>query len=957
MKYLTLLIAASLAAVSHLHAAESFDQIHEKPYVQVNTAVGTVRLSVYAPGAVRTQVFEGEEPEQRWNPAVVALPLPSGFNFTDGEKEAVLKTQKMRVVVDKIGGQISFYDAAGKLLTQTPVSGGLIGGIGGTKGVSQQFLVSPGEHLYGVGSSTCGLPYLNNAAFTLAQNNMEDAGHMLMSDRGYGMFWNNPSSGQFDSFGKQELLNDKYVRTEDGKPGFAAQYFPADSTSKHTHRDKYLQGKVTATIDITNSVSAVDIMRSDFDMAGTGKKGGGEDGLSLLCHGTLHTPQRTGWYYFNFANAGTGVRFVIDGDRVIERRIPHGLSWDCGRKWLEGGKDYPFEIYFSGAGKPVLQCYWDPTGEPSKEYTWKSSFWKTSDYFVFAGTKTDEILNGFYTVTGKPSILPKWSLAYIHCQALPFSSQKVDGFKRSDYEQMVQNYRQKKIPCDMIVQDFNWWTVMGSHIFRPDCYPEPFEDRLKMVHDAGFKFMISVWPIFQDNPAEGYKEKLTADDFKNRDELQKKGLLMNGWVDLVKPEAREIFWRQIADSLYNNKICVDAFWLDADEGGAKDGRYGNAYPLLVAMAVDEGARATFPNKRLFLLGRSMYPGIQRYDSALWSGDIGNDFWQLQQQVSAGLAVSACGMPYWTTDVGGFGGGFMRDTDYANDKEPNDLTYREVVARWFQYGMFCPIFRVHRADNNSAPWFYGEQVEKIVTDTIKFRYRLMPYIYSLTKPTRESGINPMRPLFMDFASDTNTVDVSQEFMYGPAFLVCPVTQALYHPYDPKKGKAPAVASLPEVVKDIQVYLPKGADWYDFRTGEKYPGGQSIQSPAPLDWMPLFVKAGSIVPMGKVIESTSLNQQTEMELRIYPGADADFVLYDDDGVSYDYEKNGFSEIPIHWDDAAGKLTIGARRGQFATMPKELVFKPVLVTKGNGVGSLAEYAGAGNITYTGKEAVWLK
>ena len=928
-----------------------------KPYVQVSTPAGTVRLSVYGPGIIQTQVFAGAEPEERWNPSVIASPMSSGFQFTEGKAEAVLKTSQMRVVVDKATGQVSFFNAAGKLLTKSAAErGGCQFEDGKNGGVSQQFLLSKGEHLYGVGSYVSGLPYVNNTGCTLSQNNMEDAAHVLMSDRGYGMFWNNASGGQFEAFGKQELLSDKYVRTKDGQPGFAPLFYPADSNSKQEFLGKYVQGKITKTVDITNAGGSVDIMRSDFDVAATGKKETGKKGMSVLYRGTLHTPQRTGWYYFNFANAGRGVRFAIEGERVVERRIPHGLAWNCGRKWLEAGKDYSFELYFSDStGKPWLQCFWDPSGEPATQFIWKSTCWKTSDYFVFAGGNADAIMNGFYAVTGKPSIMPKWALGFIHCQAIPFSAEKPNGFKRDDYEKMMEYYRKNQVPCDMIVQDFCWWTVMGSHIFRPDCYPEPFEDRLKLVHDAEFKLMISVWPIFQSNPSPGYKAELTATDFKNRDELKSKGLLVGEWVNLVLPEARQVYWRQVADSIYNDKIRADAFWLDADEGGAKDERYGDAFPLLDAMALDEGARSAFPDKRFFILGRSMYPGIQRYDSAMWSGDIGNDFWQLQRQVSVGLSASVCGVPYWTTDVGGFGGGFSKDSDYASGKDPNDWVYREVVARWFQYGMFCPIFRVHRAGNDAGPWFYGEQVEKIITDTIKFRYRLLPYIYSLTQGTRDAGSNPMRPLFMDFGTDKNTADITQEFMYGPAFLVCPVTTPLYYPYNPESKKPLVDPPKLESAKSIQVYLPAGADWVDFKTGEKHAGGHHLSSPAPLDWMPLFVRAGSLVPMGKVIQNTTSGKQTELELRIYPGADADFTLYDDDGVSYDYEKGVSTKIPLHWDNNAQKLTVGTRQGSFAAMPKELVFKPVVVAPGIGVGSLTESACGDRLTYPGKQLEW--
>ncbi|MEE9461493.1 MAG: TIM-barrel domain-containing protein, partial [Bacteroidales bacterium] len=874
------------------------------------------------------------------------------------EDEVVLKTAKMKVVVNKETAQISYYNAKGDLLTQTAADGGFRIEQDEDGGVLQQFLVSDGEHLYGVGQYVNGLPYVNGTGCTLEQTNMEDAGHVIMSDRGYGMFWNNPSGGQFEAFGDHELLSDAYVKTEDGRAGFQALYYPDDSNVKTEHLENMVKAKITKTIDVSAENSEVDVMQSDFDAIARGKDrklNKEEKGITLLYKGTLTTPDRTGWYYFNIGNSGRGVRFAVDGERVVERRIHHSYSWNCGRKWLEANTEYPFELYYSHGFEDIsLQLYWDPNADIYDQYTWKSKCWSTVDYFVFADADYDGIMNKLYTTTGKPSILPKWSMGYIHCQALPFWIRQVDGFKREGFLSLAKYYRENQIPCDMLVQDFQWWTAMGSHIFRPDCYPD-FKSRLQVVHNANFKLMISIWPLYQDFQGSGYEGELTEADLRNKKELTDKGLMIaDSWVNYVKKEAREVAWRQIEESLYNDEVRVDAFWLDADEGGAKDLYYGDAYPLLNKMSFYEGARAAYPSTRTFLLGRSMYPGSQRYDMAMWSGDVGNDFWTIERQVSAGLSASICGVPYWTTDVGGFGGGFARDTDYANGKDDaSDPVFREVVARWFQYGMFCPIFRLHRADNNAAPWFYGQEVEEILANTIRFRYRLMPYVYSMTKRTREEGYNPMRPLFMDFGKDENIREITQQFMYGDAFLVSPVTRGLYNPYDPDEKKREELKK-----SDLQyweLYLPAGTDWYDFKTGERLKGGQIISAPAPLDWMPLYVKAGSIVPMGKVIQNTTSERQSELELRIYPGKDADFVLYDDDGVSYDYEKGAYTEISLHWDDSRQKLTIGDRRGSFETMLKEIIFKPLIVNEGYGVGSLSEYNDGDKLVYTGKAQVW--
>lgn len=935
--------------------------VQSEQNVRVETPNGIVQLSVYDDGIIRTQVFKGDELESRWNPAVIAEPLPlSQFSVKESEKEVILETKKMKVIVNKETSQISYYNKKGDLLTQTPTNGGFTIEQDKDGGVSQQFLVSKDEHLYGVGQYVNGLPYVNGTGCTLVQTNMEDAGHVIMSDRGYGMFWNNPSAGEFEAFGNHELLSDKYVKTEDGQPGFQAYFYPEDSKYKTDHQGKMVKTKISKTIDVSADNSIINVMKSDFDeiaRSADNVKGENKKGATLLYKGTLTTPDRTGWYYFNIGNSGRGVRFVVDGERVVERRIPHGYSWNCGRKWLEANTEYPFELYYSHFSENIsLQLYWDPNADIYKQYTWKSDRWKTVDYFVFADDDYSGIMNKLYATTGKPSIIPKWSLGYIHCQAIPFWTDHVNGFKREGFLSLAKYYRENQVPCDVLVQDFMWWTAMGSHIFRPDCYPD-IKSRLKEVHDQNFKYMISVWPLYQASPGSGYQEELTEADLKNRNELIDKGLMIgDSWVNYVKKEAREVAWRQIEETLYNDDLRVDAFWLDADEGGAKDPNYTNAYPLLSKMSFHDGAKAAYPDTRTFLMGRSMFPGSQRYDMAMWSGDIGNDFWTIERQISAGLSVSVCGIPYWTTDIGGFGGGFKRDPEYANGKDDaTDPVFREVVARWFQYGMFCPIFRLHRADNNAAPWFYGDEVEGIIANTIRFRYRLMPYVYSMTKRTREEGYNPMRPLFMDFGEDENIRDITKQFMYGDAFLVCPVTKGLYNPYHPDSTKKEELKKTELQYWDL--YLPKGADWYDFKTGEKFEGGQTISAPAPLDWMPLYVKAGSIVPMGKVIQNTTSEKQTELELRIYPGKDVDYVLYDDDGVSYQYEKGAYSEIAIHWNDSKQELTIGDRKGSYEGMPEKLILKPVIVSKDYGTGSLAEYDGDIQIEYTGKSVSWKK
>jgi alpha-D-xyloside xylohydrolase len=334
-------------------------------------------------------------------------------------------------------------------------------------------------------------------------------------------------------------------------------------------------------------------------------------------------------------------------------------------------------------------------------------------------------------------------------------------------------------------------------------------------------------------------------------------------------------------------------------------RYTNLYPLLANMAVSEGQRAASDQKRVFILSRSAYAGSQRYGVTAWSGDVLSDFETYKRQIPAGLNYSLSGMPYWTTDIGGFFIG-----------HPNSPEYRELFIRWFQYGAFCPIFRVHgtRVPSENELWSYGSDAESILTDFDRLRYRLMPYIYSLAwKVTSQNG-TLMRPLVMDYRSDVTAQNIGDQFLFGPSILVNPVTA---------QGS-----------RSRELYLPQG-QWYDFWTGAKQDGGKRITAPAPLNRIPLFVRAGSIVPFGPELEYTTEKAADPIELRVYRGADADFTIYEDENDTYNYEKGAYATIPLHWNDSAKQLTIGERAGEFLGMLKERNFRVVFVGDGRGVG----------------------
>jgi len=396
-------------------------------------------------------------------------------------------------------------------------------------------------------------------------------------------------------------------------------------------------------------------------------------------------------------------------------------------------------------------------------------------------------------------------------------------------------------------------------------------------------------------------------------------------LDAFNAKARQAYWQQTKSALYDKG--AEGFWLDSSEpidswgeeqGSLLDGantalgngvRYANSYPFFETQALYDGQRATTDQQRVVILTRSGFLGQQRNAAISWSGDIYTTFDTLRRQIPAGLNYSLSGLPYWTTDIGGFLGG-----------DPNDPAYQELYVRWFQYGTFCPIFRTHGARPANEIWSYGPRAQEILTKYDNLRYRLLPYIYSLAWKSTSEGHTPMRALVLDFPGDHNVLDIPDEFMFGPALLVSPVTHA---------GET-----------SRSVYLPSGAAWFDFWTGEKSDGGQAITASAPLETLPLYVRAGSILPVGPKLQWSTEIPADPIELRIYSGADGEFTLYEDDGTTYAYEKGKRTTITFTWHDASRKLAISARQGAFPSMLQKRTFLVVLVGRAHGVGEDLTY-----------------
>lgn len=582
-------------------------------------------------------------------------------------------------------------------------------------------------------------------------------------------------------------------------------------------------------------------------------------------------------------------------------------------------------------------------------YLWTDVDDEMDFYFIY-GPEWDRIVSEYRHLTGKAPMLPKWAFGYV---------QSKERYKsQEELIEIVEEYRRRRIPLDLIVLDWCSWTgdLWGQKSFDPQRFPDPAA-MMDRIHELKAKLMVSIWPIM-------------SNDGPNHVEMKSKGLLLGNHAtyDAFNEEARKLYWKQANEGLFS--YGIDAWWCDCTEpfeadwtGEVKpepeermqintneskkylDPEYINAFSLLHSKGIYEGQRDVTENKRVVNLTRSSYAGQQRYGTITWSGDTAANWDTLRRQIPAGLHFSVTGCPYWTTDIGGFFVARKEELWFWNadyDAGCEDLGYRELYVRWFQVGTFLPMFRSHGTDTPREVWRFGEP-GSIWYDTlvrfIRLRYRLLPYIYSVAGWVTQSDYTMMRALPFDFRHDSRTYDIADQYLFGPNFLINPVLEPMYW----SAGSEQMNGS--EKVR--AVYLPEGCDWYDFWTGWRYRGGQTILAQATLDTMPLFVRAGAIVPMGPEIQSTEEETDSLIELRIYPGKDGSFIYYEDAGDGYEYEKGAFAMVPIHWNDQTGQLVFGKRDGSYPGMKENLEFSIILVAVGIGYG----------LTEAGEQAVIVK
>ncbi len=571
------------------------------------------------------------------------------------------------------------------------------------------------------------------------------------------------------------------------------------------------------------------------------------------------------------------VLLTAGGDTIIHYEtiwVPDCLS---GQAYLETGERYEMTFQNSNSQTPGKILYNRPDYDKS---VFSSYTGEGVDYYFVYGEDPSAVIHGYRMLTGRAPMFSKPVYGFWQCRERYHTQQEL--------LENARGYRERNIPADNIVQDWNYWPegTWGPE-WDHSRYPDP-AGMCDELADMNLNLMVSVWPRIEN---EALEEKYDLGNYKYPHST---------YLDFFNPEVRKNYYRMLKDSMFN--LGVDYIWLDGTEpeqypqeaetwAGPFD-RVADAYSLMVTRSVYEGKRKDYPGQRVFNLTRSAFAGQQRYGAASWSGDVLSSWEQLSEQIPGGLNFCMAGIPYWTTDIGGF----FRDTLSLNphfNDQYQDPEYIELLSRWFEYGTFCPVFRIHGYKSKTEIWRYGKNFENLARKYIGLRYRLLPYIYSEAWQVTSAGRIMMRPLSYEYPADAKTWNIKDQFFFGRSLMVCPVTR-----YQ---------------ARNRRVYLPSGV-WYDFRNGEKITGGREVTVPAPLDDMPVFVRGGSIIPLGPRLQYALEKSSQPVEIRIYPGADADFALYLDDGNTNEYLNGNYSVIRLSYSEKTSTLVIGGDEGSF-------------------------------------------
>ena len=849
--------------------------------LRLHDAGGTLCVEVLKNDMFRILYFpQGQDPCPVRSASVVKYDWSTPpFDVRESDNDILLSTSTHRVRISKPDGILSFEDQRGQvLLSELDGSSRILEPcevLGERTWHAEQRFSSPeDEAIYGLGQFHEGIMDFKDYFLRLKQFNTVIALPFFFSTKGYGLFWNNSSLTEWNP----------------------------------------------EKIELEHQIQA----SWDYEWA-------------------LFEPEEDGEYIFIVDGLGRNASVYVDIDELcmedgFEKRISRRIinqdydvipSCLAGRVSLEKGKTYELNI------KADFKNLYVRTPSMSGKSTLRSEVADVIDYFVMLGSP-DKAISDLRELTGEAPLFPQW--AY--------------GFNQSRYtydteEAMLavaDGYRSRHYPLDVVVQDMNYWEVSderntwGSHLFDPQKFPNP-EGMYKKLHDDyKVHVLISVWPrinrdadLFDYFVENGYSLGVQNTASKSAEGISIIGEQDNVAIDPYNPEARKAYWHFMKERLWDKG--VDGWWLDASEPewgydfrisktfAGSGARNLNTYSLMQTGAIYDGQRGETDKKRVVILTRSAFPGQQRYGTQCWSGDIGITWNTFRQQLAAGLNYSMAGMPYWSSDIGGFRP-FMKTHSHE---------YRELVVRWFQFGTFLPVMRVHGCRSTEL-WNLDKESEAIQVAYDRFRHRMLPYIYSLADRVTSEGYTIHRGIVMDYPDDPATYRMDDQFMMGSALMVCPVTE--YRS------------------RSREVYLPGQGKWFDFWSGHSFDGGSRVRAEAPIEQIPIFVPAGTILPLGEAVEYAGERPADLLEVRIYPGADGSFTLYEDENDGYGYEKGRSARIVFHWDNAGRTLTIDKPSGSFPGMLKERRFRVTLVGEGKAVGMEAAAGCDRELVYRNKQ-----
>lgn len=859
------------------------------------------------------------------------------FRTTTVEDLVILSTASLKVEVSTKTGLITYRDANGNvLLAQTKIEGqALIPKVFNGEPsyqVAQLFDAQENEAYYGLGQHQQGLVNYNGRRVDLIQYNTEIGVPFFVSNKGYGLLWDNYSITRAGDVRDYQPLTALKLFSKEGDQG----WLTASYASK-TNLDKVLLKQPISEIAI-NWLTDQHKFPSDVKM---------KDAV-VRYEGAVES-ELEGLYQLQLKYAGY-IKVWFDDKLVADY---WRQAWNSGSAILD--------LQLKKDKKTKIKIEWTPDGGesylgltclPPLPESLKSTFALSSEsgsalnYYFIQGSNADQVISGYRTVTGKAVLMPKWAMGFW---------QSRERYKTQDeILSTVKEFRDRKIPLDNIVLDWSYWKEpeWGSQQFDPARFNDP-EGMIKSLHSQHVNLMISVWPKFN----KGFD---IYDDFNKENFLYKRNIAdgrvdwigkgySNTFYDAFNPKARTAFWHLMNKRLYSKGI--DAWWMDATEPDMHSNlpveirkelmnptyegsstTYFNAFPLVNAKGVYEGQRKVNNENRVFILTRSAYAGLQRYAAAAWSGDIASRWEDMKTQIGAGVNFSLSGMPYWTMDIGGF----SVEKRYEKPDKENLEEWRELNTRWYQFGAFVPLFRVHgqfpfREIYNIAP--ENHPAYKSMMYYNRLRYRLMPYIYSIAGNTYHKDYTMMRGLMMDFPQDLKASNLSDAYLFGPSLLINPV-------YKYKD-------------RDRTVYLPSGQGWYDLYTGKYLKGGQTIKADAPYEKMPVYVKEGSILPTGPEIQYTSEKPADPLTLFVYTGKNASFSLYEDEGTNYNYEKGAFATIDLNYQEKTKTLTVGNRKGSFKGMRERRTFRIIVVSPKSAKALDFNQKASHTLTYDGKEA----